>query len=244
MERFKHTKDVDEAKGYDFDRGIFNLEWMVDDDEQLKSAIFATYCSQLTASWTAWETLATDLWESALNYHPAKLATLTGSRNRISDKVGLKKGESEEGAEPSDREFEPRLSDFQRITGGSFNAAKVMGTLLKKEMKFQTLAGIRRAYSRAFSDKYSAIDPAFSDRSLDKLNIVRNLISHRAGIVDNRFAEQVATVPDWKPEFEIGKSIELDGKKVQDLINPVFRLAVDLIRAVDEWIAPKSKPAD
>ena len=239
-ERFEATGEIDKASGYDFTRALSNFELLLSQNPEMNEAIYAAFCSQLTSAWTAWETLATDLWEAAINYHPATLAKLSGKRERISKLAGSKsRDDTEEGRELSAREFEPRLADFETITQGTFNASALMGTLLKKECKFQTLAGIRRAYSAAFSNDWGSIDAALSNRSLDKLNLVRNLILHKAGVMDAKFAEQSATIPDWKIEKQMNDPIPLDGKIVQELINPVFQLGIDLIYAVDKWVRPK-----
>jgi hypothetical protein len=42
----------------------------------------AMLSSALTGTWTAFETMAGDLWETAVNIHPAVLAELRGKRKR------------------------------------------------------------------------------------------------------------------------------------------------------------------
>ena len=239
-ELFEATGDIDFARRYNFPRALDNFEHLLEQDEHGEEALYALFCSQITLAWTAWETLATDLWEAALNCHPGALAKLAGRDNRISKLAQYKVSEDDVDTK---REFEPQLKDFDRITKGTYNAANVMGTLLKKEFKFHTLLGIRQAYSSAFVDNSGHIDAALASNSLDRLNLVRNLITHKAGIVDYTFADRVSVISDWKIEHEIGKPLCLDGALVKGLINPVFDLATSLIVAVDDWITPKRKKA-
>lgn len=243
IELFEATGDTEVATRYNFTRALDNFELLVKNDELGAEALYAAFCSQITSAWTAWETLATDLWEAALNYHPVGLAKLVGRKNRISKLAQSKQPEDEDDGAETKREAGPRLPDFDRITKGTYNAEKVMGTLLKREHKFQTLAGIRAAYSTAFSSDYGAIDAALSSAALERLSLVRNLIIHKAGVVDQTFVDKAVLVPGWETDCEIGKPLRLDGAIVRELLNPVFALGTDLIKAVDEWVAPKGSVA-
>ena len=44
------------------------------------------------------------------------------------------------------------MTKISEVTRGSFNLSGCMGRLLAEHFKFQTLDGIREAYSRAFSE--------------------------------------------------------------------------------------------
>jgi hypothetical protein len=219
-----------------FDKMIKDAGPVVDD------AIYATLCAQLTTAWTAFETLTVDLWEAALNSHPATLANLSGSQKRILKLAGKRRDEPESGTE--DRDL--RLRSVERITKGTFKIEKVMGTLLKDEFRFDKLRGIRQAYAAAFSKRSSQIDAILADKALDRLNLIRNVILHKAGTVDQKFLDGAAAI-SWKIETEVGKPVPLDGQVVKDLVTPVFRLAWDLVFEVDEWIrlaSGEKKPND
>jgi len=116
-----------------------------------------------------------------------------------------------------------------------------MGALLRENFSFQRLSGIRAAYSRAFSKDYDEIDEILADHAFDKLNLVRNLLLHKAGIVDDTFIKSVESISRViggekavQPETE--KPIVLTGQIVKELINPAFQCAERLIRTVDSWI--------
>jgi hypothetical protein len=114
-----------------------------------------------------------------------------------------------------------------------------MGTILKENFAFHKLSGIRQGYSAAFSKKTDAIDSALSNVAIDKLNLVRNLLLHKSGIVDQKFLTGARELA-WKVQAENGKPIPLDGDLVSQLFRPVFECGMDLILAVDGWVSEKS----
>ena len=82
--------------------------------------------SQITGTWTAFEAMAGDLWEAALNYKPRELAKLSGSKHgKDSKQIGL--------------------DQIQRY---NFDLSTHMGTIFVGTNKYQfdRLSGIREAY--------------------------------------------------------------------------------------------------
>jgi hypothetical protein len=203
-------------------------------------AIYATLCSHLTSGWTAFETLTADLWDAALNCHPSTLAGLKGNRNRISKIAGTRYNENQEIPE-DERQTDFKLSAFERITKGTLNAQGSMGALLKPTCRFDKLNGIRQAYSAAFSKRHTEIDALLAHKSLDKLNLVRNVILHRGGKADDKFLAGVAAI-SWECGVQLDNLILLDGQIVRDLLSPVFITGWNLIYTVDEWISPLPMP--
>jgi hypothetical protein len=65
-----------------------------------------------------------------------------------------------------------------------------MGTILRDKFNFTVLDSIRDAYSRAFHKDSKQIEAAISEKSIDALNKVRNLIVHKAGIIDKRYHDE------------------------------------------------------
>src|SRR5262249_796210 len=154
------------------------------------------------------------LWVESVNSHPQRLASLSGVANRIeklaatreSDTVDqdLSEIETVEGEEKK-----VHLRDLGKLTNETYNLASTMGTLLKDRFRFITLTGIRRAYSSAFSKHYSAIDRALANPALDALSLVRNVIVHKAGIVDQRYFKDSKAVP-CAPKVDVDNPIVLD----------------------------------
>lgn len=151
------------------------------DATPFRIGIEAVYSAAMTGTWTAFETLAGDLWVKTINNYPRKLATLSGTPDRIkllSEKGITKKGQKDkqnkiivqEGENPvdddnddideddDDESFRSKqkisLSDLDVISKGSYNLEHLMGDLLVKSgrVSFSSLDGIREGYSRAFSE--------------------------------------------------------------------------------------------
>jgi hypothetical protein len=199
--------------------------------------------AQIIGAWTAFEALAGDLWEVALNLHPRKLASLVGKSKRIAQTAGRDKwsdddDESEDGETSPDKQGDEKVVPLKRIhdiTFGTFNLEQRMGTLLKKRFKFTSLHGIRKAYSSAFAERKDLIDKALSRKSLDAISLVRNLLVHKGGRADDAYLREAKGVPGT-PELTAGQEIKLTGGVSHALINPAILAGVDLLKAVDEWV--------
>ena len=203
--------------------------------------------SLVTGTWTAFEVLARDLWEAALNAHPAGLADLTGRRNRIGKLSGEKRAKSEDQESDMSADKLPgdettiRLHDIRELTHGDYDIRNRMGSLLIGRFKFTTLRGIREAYSVAFSEqekraRTTRIDDALAAQSLDALNMVRNLIVHKAGIADAEYEARARNCP-LAPQLRAGKAMSFDGEVCQALIVPVVSTGIELVKAIDTWLS-------
>ncbi len=199
---------------------------------------------QIVACWTAFETLAGDLWVAAVNAQPSPLAMLSGSRTRISKGKGKRSDEAkfspDESNAPQD-DKEVSLSDIMRLSRGTYDISHCMGSLLKRRFKFTSLSGIRRAYGAAFDPKRQrelteVLDGVLADSSFDALSAVRNLIVHKSGVADDDYLEDMKSAPA-APKLTIGQRLSVSGRLVCDLIGPVTKQSVALLRAVDAWVA-------
>ncbi len=162
----------------------------------------AILSAMVIGAWTAFETLAGDLWVAALNTSPRRLARLSGDKKRIIRlaKTGTEKAERLQGMLESRRTQDGEgkivhLSDVQELSKGTYDLSGKMGNLLRNSFKFTTLTGIREAYAVAFDEHSQAIDDALKDGSLDVLCLVRNLIVHRAGRADSTYCKEASSVP-------------------------------------------------
>ncbi len=108
-------------------------------DPAFLSGLEGILYSSLTGTWTAFETLAADLWEAALNAHPDCLANLNGGR---AGRIGNEDGKH------------VLLKDIAKYR---WNISSKMGSVLKERYNFSRLDGIRRAYEQAFSKQNQAI---------------------------------------------------------------------------------------
>lgn len=182
----------------------------------------------ITGTWTAYETMAGDLWETAVNVHPKTLAELKGKKKRKENPDD----EDEETVSPKENLKQVLLSEILRH---QYDIRNKMGSVHREQRRFDTLSGIREAYRMAFCKKYADVDAALDDKSIDAVNAVRNLIVHRSGIVDQDYEKQSKFLPI--PKAKQGEPILLDGEIAMDLMIPIIKKAIGLIHAVDEWIA-------
>jgi hypothetical protein len=181
-----------------------------------------------------YETMSGDLWEAAINVHPASLANLTGSAKR------LKGGQINKSAAQTPKESKSiPLDDISRY---GFNVADKMGTILRSKFEFASLDGIREAYGCAFDKRSAQIDTALNDKSLDALSAVRNVIVHRDAHADAEYVQKTKFLTSI-PKAEIGKDILLNGEIVVGLLKPAISAANRLLIAVDEWLVKSRSQA-
>ena len=178
-ERAKYPNDVD--FGSDAMNEILQIvprQIPETDTRKMLQGCEAVLSAMIIGTWTAFETMAGDLWEVAINECPKHLSQLKGSAGRIwqsilSDarsegirvdepsQIGVSQGTSKG---PTDS----RKVDLDRIaelTDGSFNLGPLMGTLLRPKFDFSILGKTRAAYSAAFWSYSSDIDEALSEQS-------------------------------------------------------------------------------
>jgi hypothetical protein len=186
----------------------------------LSEAGDAWLSAQVTGTWTTFEVLAEEVWQAALNAHPQGLAELTGGRKG----AGKDKSVS--------------LWLLQKYR---YDLSSNMGTVLKDKYSFDRLEGIREAYTDAGIDGDPGIKQAISNRSLDALSIVRNIIVHNGSIADGEYVKRHADLPE-SLRVGLDNPVVLDGEIVSDLVKPVVRLSYNLMAAVDAWLASRSVP--
>jgi hypothetical protein len=194
---------------------VRNLQDQAVDDARVVYGVEAWFSSQIVGAWTAFETMTGDLWEAALNCHPAGLSELKGKTSGTGD---------------------GKMVSLMMLQKYSYNLSTKMGTLLREKRSFDRLEAIRDAYTEAFYTDVARITTLLGEKSVNALAAVRHLIVHRASVVDQRYLDRTKSLPNV-PRAAVGKPIVLDGKIVHDLIQPVMQIGIDLIVAVDAWIA-------
>jgi hypothetical protein len=191
---------------------IMHVQSMVD-DQNFRPGLEAWMSALIVGAWTVFETLTGDLWEAALNCHPAGLSDLKGKTSGEGKSVPLRS-----------------LQQFK------YDLSKSMGTLLKEKRGFDRLEDIRFNYAEAFFEDHQQIDAVLADKSIDTLSVTRHLIVHRGGIVDQKYLDRTKSLPN-APKALIGNPIQLDGEIIFALVDPVMKLGLNLIVAVDNWLA-------
>lgn len=191
----------------------------------------AIFNSMVVQAWTAFEVMAGDLWEQALNEHPNVLCKLNGKKWNLSRTTG---GDDESLRKPTDDDAkgQVRISYLERF---GFDLSNAMGSALRSKYNFTVLESTRQAYAEAFAIRSDEIKAALLNKCLDHLSAVRNVIVHRAAIADKKFLNEVGGSGLFSGTNP-GDPVILTGVAASQLIRPVFQRSIDLIAAVDDWI--------
>lgn len=209
-------------------RGV-DIDQLSATNREVWMGLDAILVGQFTGMWTAFEVLAGDLWEAALNAHPRKLSDLkAGKRKAKRPKVDV--GVVSTGGQTQDDKQVP-LNMLQKF---DYDLSQKMGTLLRKKYNFTKLEGIQDAYWEAFDD--ANIRQAVDCDTLNVLSAIRNIFVHKAGKADEEFSNRVSQNPALAT-IEIGQRVPVDGVLVQQIIPPAIQTTINLIHAVDAWIS-------
>jgi hypothetical protein len=191
-----------------------------------KNAFEFAMMSYITSAWTAFETAAGDVWEAALNHRPQGLADLNGKKRY-------------QKREPRNRDDESQRMDklirLELLRSHKWDTAHKMGSILRGQFAFTTLAGIREAFEAAFYKKSDNIDRIILDDTFDQLSALRNVIVHKSAMADAEYERRTKQIPAL-PKFKNGEKIQLDGKMVADLVHATTQKTFALLSAVDRWL--------
>jgi hypothetical protein len=213
-------------------RGFDHL-LLLTDHAEIADGLQVYLSAMIINAWSAFETMAGDLWEAALNAHPHSLSDLKGDRKRITESsVWATKDTARQVGQRPDLQKTVPLTLLQEH---GYDLHKKMGRVLRDRMDFARLNGIREAYSLAFSGDSTELDQALSNDSLDALSSLRNLLAHRAGRVDDEYLNIAPKIPSCLLAKK-GENLQLDGEIVARLAVPVLECGWSLIGAVDRWI--------
>lgn len=213
--------------------------------EELTNSFEAILSAAVIGTWTAFETLAGDLWEKAINVCPNGLAELKGTKHRINKASSGCEPENDSGLQEEYKKQNAaknvKMDLIHKFTRGTYDLRDSVGSLLRTNLDFQSLRKIRTAYSMAFHEDAhpDAIDKALSDSALDGLSISRNVLVHKSGIADDEYVSKSNRCAIL-PVLETGNRLELDGDLVRKIVAPAIAITCDLFDAVDNLVARKS----
>jgi hypothetical protein len=193
----------------------YSLALASEDDEggpeYLLGGIQSNYSAMILLAYTAFESLAGDLWMAALNRH-TQLARNWCEKNKN------------------------QRPEFSDLAGYDFNLSRSMGTFLYEDerVRLQSLGGIVAAYSDAFKGASNAI---FEPRGgLREVEQIRHLLAHRGGVVDRKFRDEVEDFPSLN-HLAVGSRISFTGSDVSKYVNTTVGCAIRLFKFVDDWSA-------
>lgn len=193
------------------------IESVISKDDALHRSLNSVMNTSICSSWTAFECLAGDLWETALNHDPRVLATAILNNDGGSSEVTGIKGKSIE---------------VFLLNKYNYDIQDKMGTILREKYNFSDARDVKKAYDQAFKFDASKLN-FLSD--LHELAQCRHLILHRAGIIDNKFIQKVKT------NQSIGDYLEMSPSKVVSMNELVIDRGSQLLQAIDSWFLSKRK---
>ena len=103
-----------------------------------------------------------------------------------------------------------------------------------KKPTFRRLRDIQQTYE-ALVPTSDWINSILADVGLRQLNLVRHVLVHKSGIVDQKFLDDAAEI-GWNHGEVLDQPLRVNGVRVRDLANPVIFSAQQLIRGVDRWM--------
>jgi len=210
------TREADPFPNSEFGRASNAITGAIMDGGTASVAGFrAMLVNALVGTWTAFETLSGDLWEAALNCHPHELSQFNGK--------------------PKGHEEWKVASGYLHKHG--YDLTKVVGTVLKnqKRYSFGQLSDIKKAYKHAFSKGIKDID-AIIGSDLRALEVVRNLLVHRAGIVDEKFIGETKNMPRFSG-LKVNDELPMTGDLVATLLSSTIGSSLELYSEVERWLA-------
>lgn len=202
--------------------GLQYIQTQLDNQQGMRESMEAILASVIIESWTAFESLAGDLWVAGVDNGPKEVV----SRILLSKEL-LKPDD------PVKPEMIPQLEYDARTAPGSW--LREVG-----KVSFAKLDYIRLFYSEAFGREVKKLFDDLDGGLIFALSAFRNALTHAGGRADKKFKERVF---GRFSEFDItkeGDRILLDGHLASRLNLVSARLGFALIRHIDNIVsAPK-----
>jgi len=195
----------------------------------LEQGVDALLYALVTGAWSNFESLASEVWEAAINAHAPTLAYLQG---KTASRFSL---DSAQKARATDQSKTVKLDDLEKY---GYTINDKMGTIHVESGKvnFNSLSGIREAYAQAFSKDYDAIDDALANENLDVVSQVRHVIVHSAGKTDEEYLTKTTSLVS-APKATKGELLLLDGQIVGTQLAEMLECGTKLVAAVDKWLS-------
>lgn len=187
-----------------------------------KPAIRSLLMFAAFAAWAALESLAKDMWVVSVNTSLDQLG-----KNALNTQ------------DARSRSNETKSISAKWLSKYQFDLRHCMGTLLvedEKKFTFDSPERIRKAYTSAFDEPAEFIRIwVASSEELHLLNLVRNLIAHKAAIVDERFNNQAGL------DLPMGKPLPLNTTNVLQLVDVAVNVGCKLLEFVDKWFTTNTE---
>jgi hypothetical protein len=171
--------------------------------------------SAIMATWSAFETLAADVWVHAVNSRPELFA----ARVLKAFTEGPPEGMSS------------RSIPIGLAAKYDFDLRNCIGDIVAQRIDFTSLEDIRKAYKAAFELDAGA-EETLRSADLHQLLLARNLVAHRSGIVDSRYRDRSGTIQ------QVGEALAISDDRGAAFIEVVRKAGRQMLRAADLALTP------
>ncbi len=190
-------------------------------------------------AWTAFEALAGDLWEDALNGYP-----ILGAR-ALNAEPDLDNDSDEEAEKKRKVKF---TVPVWMLESYDYNLKHVQGTILRtvRQWDFAKREKAHDAYRKTFchgkdDPRQQTLSGIFEDAKLRWLGALRNVLVHHGGRATDEFLRSTKGHAVFAKVGQ-GEQVPLDGKIVADLVENSIQCGMRLVRfVVDETQATLRK---
>ncbi len=212
VEAYIDTKFKEEGRLHVLD-GQREIEKLRTELPLLDNALKNEALNTLINHWTMFEATIRDLWIFCLNSHSKSflfnvLKSDTGDIDGISGKnisIGL-------------------LAKY------NFNISKNLGEILVQKFDFTTVSGIKKSFKILFELNESELI-MFENENLQQLEILRHLIVHNAGTIDNEYLKRTK-----RKDEKLGDRVTLTDKQLSGYCNAGIYTTTRLFKLADEKI--------
>ena len=200
--------------------GIEFVEQNLKHNKDIQISIHALLSTAVLESWTAFETLAADLWEVGVNTDTGEIAA-----NLLQASKSFRSPEDNIGVE--------------KLYEVGVNPKTHFGTFLRRTEKvtLQRLRDIQFWYGKAFGKDAWKLFDEIADGYIFALSALRNVLIHHAGKADPIFVKHAQRFPELQ-KYECNDEILLDGETIKKLRDAAILLGRRLIEFVDDVLTP------
>lgn len=192
------------------------LNALMIENEYVRKAMHSLYLNTASNVWTIFESIFKDLWITMLNSFPNRLI------NNITN--NLKKDDNQGG-------IIGKSIQISLLAKYDFQVKQQLGTILSQKFDFTSLYGIKDSFEKLFQNEKLDFEHVKND-DLFELEILRHLIVHKAGKVDEDYLKKTKI----NKEKKIDDLIELDELTLTLYINSAIRVVSKSIKQIDNWI--------
>ena len=201
----------EENKKYHSEEGRELLSRLRSKSPYIEEAIRIQALNSLVNVWTVFESTSKEIWMSILNNYQDKF---------LNNIIESKTDEDVEG-------IIGKSISINLLGKYNFNVNKKLGNILSGKYDFTSCSGIKKAFvdlDRTQKDSLNFLD----ESNLVKFENLRNLIVHKAGIIDDLYIKKNAL-----PNESLGKKITVNTGEYQTYIQAVISPIIKLLEFSD-----------